>query len=947
MFNLFSVAVKQTGVFVHITGVSYGALARDIEKFYSSSLITKWQIRRETWDSIKVHNFFLVELHLALGELLKVRNLRSRRRELAELKHLLETETWIKDTVNPIKRQFDFKKLERLNVIPFPKQREFLEQYPIITPSYHLKGLLLDAAVGSGKAMPLSTQVKVPGGWKRLGDLKIGDQVIGPKGNVANITGYFPQGVTESFRFTFEDGRTADSHPLHLWEVAEAGVDEDGNAIGQTYVTTTKDIVNHFDQFSYHIPLVGDVGEGLESSELDLLEIATKLLSAGIHMADPVTELSYVDRRQIAKHMIELSACHVSEFGVCAVMDNLYGASNFQKLMWSLGGIASLETFGNMFKVDFKHRDMVWLVDSLVNLSLGDILDVTQFMKLKLKLVAIQQQPQIETACISIDSEDHLYIVDNWIVTHNTLTSLMWSMLVNDNKCIIICPLNLVEEVWLGTFKSKFKEPPRVWTSTSGRLLTDDYDYYVIHYEFLQGNHYEHIRKWFNEAKKRNKKQFNLIVDESHNFSDMKSKQTRRLVELADDGLFEESLPMSGTPLKALGSEIYPITCIIDKHFDKYAREFFMASYGRNRPALISLLANRIGRGKFSIPELAGMGDPPPFEIIKVKIPNGEQYTLEAIRLAMQTYIVERVRFYNAHMAEFIVFYNDVVQRYEYTVLKHPKGLAALQRYKAIVNRFRTQGYNNFTDAADSAFCKVVEEDIERGLKGPELAEFRNVKSAVKYLALKIRGEALGNVLGRARINAIKSLIEHAELPKYINDVEKKTVIFTSYVEALKLSVDYLTAQGYKPVSVFGENSSDREPTIKQFGEDERINPLVAVYNSLKEGYPLLMANQIIGLDSPFREHELRQVKGRIWRQGQDAVQCFFRMLDMDTGDKLNITTRSLDILAWSKEQVDALMGRMDGHVAFANVTGEECLDISEEPTGRPLKLTNSVLSLF
>lgn len=275
-------------------------------------------------------------------------------------------------------------------------------------------------AVASGNAMPLSTQIKVPGGWKRLGDLKIGDQVIGPKGNAANVTGYFPQGITESFRFTFEDGRTADSHPLHLWEVAEAGVNEQGHAIGQTYVTTTKDIVNHFDQFSYHVPLVGDVGEGLEASELDLLEIATKLLTAGIHMADPVTELSYVDRRQITKYMIEQSACHVSEVGVSVVLDNAYGASNFQKIMWSLGGIASQEMFGTLFKVNFTHRDMVWLVDSLVNLSLGDILDVTKFLKLKLRLVAIQQQPQIETACISIDSEDCLYIVDNWVVTHNT-----------------------------------------------------------------------------------------------------------------------------------------------------------------------------------------------------------------------------------------------------------------------------------------------------------------------------------------------------------------------------------------------------------------------------------------------------------------------------------------------------------------------------------------------
>ena len=106
MLGLFSVKVKQTGDYVHITGVSYRALAADIEKFYSTSLITKQQIKRESWDTIKVSNFFLVELHFILGKLLQLRNLRSRRRELSELKHLLETETWLKDTINPIGKPF-------------------------------------------------------------------------------------------------------------------------------------------------------------------------------------------------------------------------------------------------------------------------------------------------------------------------------------------------------------------------------------------------------------------------------------------------------------------------------------------------------------------------------------------------------------------------------------------------------------------------------------------------------------------------------------------------------------------------------------------------------------------------------------------------------------------------------------------------------------------------
>lgn len=43
MFGLFSVQAKATGDYVHITGVSYYDLAKDIEKFYSSTLVTKHQ----------------------------------------------------------------------------------------------------------------------------------------------------------------------------------------------------------------------------------------------------------------------------------------------------------------------------------------------------------------------------------------------------------------------------------------------------------------------------------------------------------------------------------------------------------------------------------------------------------------------------------------------------------------------------------------------------------------------------------------------------------------------------------------------------------------------------------------------------------------------------------------------------------------------------------------
>lgn len=949
MFGLFSVQAKPTGDYVHITGVSYYDLAKDIEKFYSSTLVTKHQIKRESWDTIKVHNFFLVELHNILGELLKIRNLRSRRRALSELKQVLETDTWIKDTVNPSGTRYNFKKLDRFKHKPFPKQQEFLEQYPIITHSYHLRGLLLDSVPGSGKAMPLNTKVKVPNGWKRLRDLKMNDPVITPDGKIAKVVGIHPQGKTEVYRFFFEDGRYADSHLEHLWAVDEVSIVDEQEMASIGNVTTTKDIIQHFGEFEYRIPLVEKVG-GFNYSETGTpRQMATHLLESGIAIDSTVLELPYSERFAIIRAMVEFSVLHIGESHLSLMHENLTGCNNFRELMWSLGGIAHEPlNIGGLYKVICKHRDVDRLIEDLVGKTpqVKKMFNTQQYKDLKLRITGYEHREAEETLCISIDSADKLYIVDDYIVTHNTFTSLAWSALVNDAPTVVLCPLNIVDEVWVKQLGEHYKETPFYWTSKQNLPLKHGYDFYIVHYDYMTSGNAAYLQKFLAELQKTHKGQVKLIIDECHNFNDPKASRTKKLIEWADQKLFGHYLPVSGTALKALGSEIYPVLCLLDLFFDHKAREFFMASYGRNRPALNELLAHRIGRTKFTIPELTGMGDPPPIEMVRVKIPNADKYTLDVIRLEMQAYITDRVKFYEMHMPRMLEFYNDCLQSYEYSIDTNLQAQEDFFKYKAIVHRFRTQGYNSFTDVKDGMFCKTVEEEIEKGLRGPELKEFRNIKSAVKYLGLKLRGEALGNVLGRARINAIKDTIAYAGIPEMIDNAEKKTIIFTSYVDALKLCEDYLTKEGYPVVTVYGENSKDRDDAINRLKNDPKVRAGVAVFDSLKEGYPLLMCNLTILLNSPFRDYELKQVMARTWRTGQDA-ECFYKLLDLDTGDKLNITTRSINIMEWSREQVDALLSRESGHTLLGNIAGQEMFDMSMEPFTLPVKINRNALSLF
>ena len=80
--------------------------------------------------------------------------------------------------------------------------------------------IVLAARPSMGKAQPLDARVRTLTGWKRMGDLAVGDAVASVDGRPSVVTGVFPQGTKQVWRLTFSDGRSAEACDEHLWQVS-------------------------------------------------------------------------------------------------------------------------------------------------------------------------------------------------------------------------------------------------------------------------------------------------------------------------------------------------------------------------------------------------------------------------------------------------------------------------------------------------------------------------------------------------------------------------------------------------------------------------------------------------------------------------------------------------------------------------------------------------------
>lgn len=116
-----------------------------------------------------------------------------------------------------------------------------------------------------GKSQPLHALVLTPVGWRKMGELQVGDAVVDPYGEYSTVTRITQQGTKQTYRVTFEDGRSAESSEDHLWEILNPNAKRDGKA---TLTLSLREIIERRDRLQkrVHVPLVIVPYKGMKRS---------------------------------------------------------------------------------------------------------------------------------------------------------------------------------------------------------------------------------------------------------------------------------------------------------------------------------------------------------------------------------------------------------------------------------------------------------------------------------------------------------------------------------------------------------------------------------------------------------------------------------------------------------------------------------------------------------
>lgn len=165
----------------------------------------------------KINFSFLDNLQILNDEEVKELERQERERAKAEKKSLLESNYKKIAPARYLKESLETYKTSPENERAYNWILGFCEA---VEKKENTKNLIyLNGKSGTGKEEWVEQIIPTPQGFRRFGDLNVGDYVFGSDGKPTKVLGIYPQGVKDSYKVTLSDGRTDECGLEHLWGV--------------------------------------------------------------------------------------------------------------------------------------------------------------------------------------------------------------------------------------------------------------------------------------------------------------------------------------------------------------------------------------------------------------------------------------------------------------------------------------------------------------------------------------------------------------------------------------------------------------------------------------------------------------------------------------------------------------------------------------------------------
>lgn len=263
------------------------------------------------------------------------------------------------------------------------------------------KGLGMFGTRRFGKALLDSELIYTPYGPKKIGFVDIGDIIYGDDGKLTTIVGVYPQGFVDTYKVTFEDGRSVVCCGQHQWKVKYHG---------DCKVMSTMGII-HSDFSKMTI----DIGEAVDFPERRWLISPQLMGSLAASFLCGATD-----------RIFELSKKEMDDVIYSSKKQKELFISSFMKIA------CGISTGDDRFKVVYKGeyiisfvRRIFWSMGYYCVMD-GDDMYISKTHN-RLRISDIDYYGKYKATCIEVDNKSHQFLTTNFVVSHNT--TIMSSLL--------------------------------------------------------------------------------------------------------------------------------------------------------------------------------------------------------------------------------------------------------------------------------------------------------------------------------------------------------------------------------------------------------------------------------------------------------------------------------------------------------------------------------------